>query len=70
MGVFVNSIQNQAQSICTSIEDIRNKQNGSIDWIRGKIEAAHDNLAALNGTLIKYYREFYKKKAWGEKREE
>ena len=61
MGVFVNAIQNQAQSVCTSLEDLKNRQNTNFDWIKGRIEGTYDNMAALNGTIIDFHKEFYRK---------
>lgn len=61
LGVFVNAIQNQAQSVCTSLEDLKNRQNTNFDWLKGRIEGTYDNMAALNGTIINFHKEFYKK---------
>ena len=62
MRVFVRSIQNQAQSVCGSLQDVINRQGSNFDWLKGKIEGAFDNMAALNGTIIDFCNEFYKKK--------
>lgn len=61
MRVFVNSLQNQSQSACKSLENIIRKENASLEWVKGKIEGIFDNLAALNGSIIAFYNEFYKK---------
>jgi uncharacterized membrane protein YvbJ len=61
LGVFVNAIQNQAQSVCKSLEDLKNGQNTNFDWLKGRIEGTYDNMAALNGTIINFHKEFYGK---------
>ena len=61
MRVFVTSLQNQSQSACKSLENIIHKENASLDWVKGKIESIYDSLAALNGSIITFYDEFYKK---------
>ena len=62
MGVFVDSIQNQAQSVCRSLETSLKEQDCNIEWLRGMIEGTNNHMAALNGTIIDFYNEFYKKK--------
>lgn len=61
MGVFVNSIQNQAQSVCRSLDSSLERQDCSLDWIRGMIQGANYNMAALNGTIIVFYKKFYER---------
>lgn len=61
MSVFVNSIQNQAQSVCRSLESSLERNDGGLDWIRGVIQGASFNMAALNGTIIDFHKKFYEK---------
>lgn len=63
MSTFIGNIANQSQSVANSLKAMLMHDEASIDWLRGKIEGTFSNMAALNGTLQKFYQEYYKKEA-------
>ena len=63
MGSFIETLANQSQSVCTGLESITMKKSVLMkDWILGKVEGIYENMAALNGTINKFYRDYYQKK--------
>ncbi|MFC2156300.1 hypothetical protein ACFLT9_00555 [Acidobacteriota bacterium] len=60
MATFIKTVSNQSQSVTNSLKDMTDDKKPSLDLIKGKAESAYKNMAALNGTLKKFYEDYYK----------
>ena len=62
MGTFIKTVSNQSQSVTNSLKDMIDDKKPSLEHVMGQAESAHKNMSALNGTLKKFYEDYYKSK--------